>query len=207
MPRADPIVKKGVYNRREKITIDGLTATRAHHQTLKRQSMKKKHIDKAEVKRIAAGKAIPPQSRLFIWLIPANLASLIAAAQNTGSNDSIPRQLQPAQGIESLAHQNALDLYHDYKSESLVKLEYDEAWAAAVAKVSGGLIETKKEDIEEESVKEESVKEESVKEESVKEESVKEEGVKEEGRGHRERHRERRQALPHRGPRPLERTS
>ena len=60
MPRADPIVKHGVYNRREKITIDGLTATRAHHQTLKRQRMKEKHIDRAKVKRVAAGKAVAP---------------------------------------------------------------------------------------------------------------------------------------------------
>ena len=69
-------------------------------------------------------------------------------------------------------------MYHDYKSGSLVKLEYDEAWASAVAKVSGGRIKAKKE-------------------------HMGEEGVKEEGRGPRER----RQALPHQGPPPLERTS
>ena len=68
-------------------------------------------------------------------------------------------------------------MYHDYKSGSLVKLEYDEAWAAAVAKASGGRIRAKKEDMGEEGMKEE----------GVKEEDVKEEGVKEEGGAHRER--------------------
>ena len=63
MPRADPIVKKGVYNGREKIIIDGLTATRGHHQMLKRQRMNKKFRDKAKAKRQTAGKAIDTQAQ------------------------------------------------------------------------------------------------------------------------------------------------
>lgn len=58
MPRGEPIVKKGVYNRREKITINGLTATRGHHQFLKRQRMNKKFADKAKAKLQTAGESV-----------------------------------------------------------------------------------------------------------------------------------------------------
>lgn len=48
-----------------------------------------------------------------------------------------------------------------------MKLEIDEAWAAAVAKVCGGRIKAKKGDMEEEDMEEEGVKEEGVKEEDT----------------------------------------
>lgn len=73
MPRADPIVKKGVFNRREKITIDGLTATRAHHQALRRQHMNEKFRNIAKAKRQAAGKSTIPQGLLCSVSTPTNL--------------------------------------------------------------------------------------------------------------------------------------
>ena len=38
-----------------RITLDGLTATRAHHQKVKRQRIKKRPRDEARVKRLTAG--------------------------------------------------------------------------------------------------------------------------------------------------------
>ena len=61
MPRTEPIVRDGVYDRREKITVGGHTATRGHFQHLKRQSLKEKYKGQAQGKRLAASTVISSQ--------------------------------------------------------------------------------------------------------------------------------------------------
>lgn len=112
MPYAGPVVKKGVFNRREKITINGLTATRAHHQTLRRQQMNKKFRDIARAKRQAAE---------------------IKAAENASSKGNDSQHPLSTCNSDDPARRNTAGIFYEYTRGSMVALENSGAQAASAS--------------------------------------------------------------------------
>ena len=77
----------------------------------------------------------------------------IAAAWYTRSNGNKPQQTQPTHSKDGSARHAAFGVYYDYKRDSMMGLEDNEAqaaWAAAAARASRGCVKAKKKDMEEE---------------------------------------------------------
>lgn len=87
MPRADPIVNKGVFKRREKITIDALTATRRH----RHQRINRNYSDEAKARRFISGSVIAPQAPL------CTSRSLLILPHSIDGDHSRPEQQQQRQ--------------------------------------------------------------------------------------------------------------